>query len=419
MLAVVTLLGASAHLEGLTINATFDATITSDPQSAKIQATINSAIAAFQDKFSDPITVSIKFQKVSTGLGASSTLAKAVQYSDYRAALVTHATTQDDATALASLPSSANNPVNNNAKVNLDFPLARALGFTAVPPPIGPLSPVDPSVSIKVGIMNPTSGDTAAAMEAFRAARAHDLQLPGSGARSSSPNGATAQPDGVISLKTSIMNLSPTDPVDTAKYSLFAVVCHEIDEVLGTGSALDGLNNGDPSPTGPVYAEDLFRYDQNGSRSFTTTFKAPPIPPAPAVEITSYFSLDGTTLLARFNQDEAGDFGDWWSPGKQTPQVQDAFGTAGAAPVLGVELRVLDAVGYNPVPAQVYVDFAYAGLPNLGTYNNPYPTLAAGRDNVLSAGVVILKGPRSSPEVLTLSKPMTLQAISGPVTIGN
>jgi len=41
------------------------------------------------------------------------------------------------------------------------------------------------------------------------------------------------------------------------------------------------------------------------------------------------------------------DFGDWYSPGGQTPQAQDAFATPGARPNLGVELTVLDVIGYH------------------------------------------------------------------------
>src|SRR6185369_2143859 len=124
---------------------------------------------------------------------------------------------------------------------------------------------------------------------------------------------------------------------DPSKYSLFAVASHEIDEVLGFASALNGLNNGDLTPTGAIAPEDLFRYDQNGARSLTTALNA-----------VAYFSLDGVTHIARFSQQQGGDFSDWYSPG-QPPQVQDAFSTAGAAPVLGVELRALDVIGYTRV----------------------------------------------------------------------
>ena len=92
---------------------------------------------------------------------------------------------------------------------------------------------------------------------------------------------------------------------------------------------------------GPVLPEDVFRYDALGARSFTTDANA-----------ASYFSLDGTTALARYNQHQGGDFQDWYSYyGGQTPQVQDAYGTRGSMPVLGVELRVLDVIGYTPKAA--------------------------------------------------------------------
>jgi hypothetical protein len=185
---------------------------------------------------------------------------------------------------LAYLPNSAFNPVNGNQSINITLPLARALGFSANTPP--------------------------------------------------------GQTDGTIYLNTASMNLS-LSVTNPAKFSLYATVCHEIDEVLGFSSALNGLNNGDPAPTGPIDPEDLFRYDGTGARSFTTDVNA-----------SSYFSLDGTTDLARFNQHQGGDFQDWYSfYGGQTPRVQDAYATAGSSPVPSVELRVLDVIGYARVIA--------------------------------------------------------------------
>ncbi len=266
----------------LIIIPTFDSSITSDPQAANIEATINAAIAIYQSSFSDPITVSITFQEMASGVGLSSTYYEPFAYSDYRAALVSHASTADDATALAHLPAGASNPVNGDPNVDLTLPLARCLGFSADPPP--------------------------------------------------------GESDSIISLNTSLMNLSLYSP-DSSKYSLFATASHEIDEVLGFSSALNGLNNGDPAPAGAIAPEDLFRYDGAGARSFTTDVNA-----------ASYLSLDGSTDLARFNQHQGGDFQDWYSfYGGQTPQVQDAYGTHGATPVLGVELRALDAIGYTRV----------------------------------------------------------------------
>jgi hypothetical protein len=269
--------GAPAYAD-LIITPTFDSTITSDPNAATIENTINQAIQVYQTRFGDNITVAIKFQETSSGLGSSSTFFGTITYSQYLTALTSHATTTNDAIALAHLPAGPNNPVNGNADVNVATANLRALGFSASPPG---------------GI------------------------------------------DSTISLNTSIMNLS-RPPGDPSKYDLFAVASHEINEALGFGSALNGLSNGSPNPTGPVSPEDLFRYDQNGARSLSTD-----------INTQAFFSLDGTTQLARFNQDQNGDFSDWYSPGTQTPQVQDAFATPGATPNLGVELTALDVIGYT------------------------------------------------------------------------
>jgi hypothetical protein len=268
------------RLLALTINPTFDSTITSDPNAATIMNTINTAIAAYASSFSDSATVNITFQEVTTGLGGSSTFQNTVDYDDYRAALVTHATTADDATALATLPTGANNPVNNGTTVILKTALIRALGLS----------------------------------------------------------GGSVASDCTISLNTSICNLDRTSVQDPTKYDLLAVTCHEIDEAIATGSALDNQNNGDPAPA-TIKADDLYRFDQTGARSYDT-----------ALATQAFFSINGgTTTLARFNQSQNGDFGDWFSTGPHTPQIQDAFGTPGATPNLVVELRRLDVLGYKRV----------------------------------------------------------------------
>lgn len=347
--AVIAVFALCSRTCALTINPTFDSSIENDPEAAAIKATIKTAIAWYGDRFLDPITVSIRFVKdLNISLGQSNKQLYSISYSDYRAALASHATSQDDATAVAGLPIGSNNPVNSNKNVYLTGPLARALGFAA----------------------------------------------------------KYSTPDGTIRLNTSKMNLSDAQ-ADPNKFPLFAVVSHEIDEVLGSGSALNNLKNGDAAPTGPILPEDLFRYDQNGMRNFTTDSKA-----------TSFFSLDGKTNLARFNQKASGDFSDWFSPGGQTPLVQDAFGTPGSDPVLDVELRMLDVLGYNCVSWQVLVDFAYKGSPNLGTYKNPYRTLATAVSHVPRNGIVLLRGPHSSPEKISISKAMTLKSVGGPATIG-
>jgi hypothetical protein len=136
--------------------------------------------------------------------------------------------------------------------------------------------------------------------------------------------------DSTISLNTSMMNLT-RPPGDPSLYDLQSTVSHEIDEVLGTGSGVGGAN---------IHPPDLFRYTSAGARTFTTSGD------------NAYFSLTGTNQLARYNQDGFGDYGDWWgNPAPLPARVQDAYGTPGTAPDLGVELIVLDSIGWDLVSA--------------------------------------------------------------------
>src|SRR5262249_52772473 len=90
----------------------------------------------------------------------------------------------------------------------------------------------------------------------------------------------------------------------------------------------------------------------------------------------AYFSIDGgATDLARFNQNVAGDTGDWWSnnglgnSGPNPPvQIQDAFVQPNKHATLGVELRALDAIGYDLVPEPGSISLAAVGLAGLAFY---------------------------------------------------
>jgi hypothetical protein len=141
--------------------------------------------------------------------------------------------------------------------------------------------------------------------------------------------------DGIVTLNTSIT--TPGSQGSSLAYYLMPVVEHEIDEVLGLGSSLDQSFQSDF----PLI-EDLFRYTSSGARSYTTNTSA-----------LAYFSINGTTDLAQFdNQNDGGDWGDWQSnplPNGVNPEVQDAFATPGADPSLGVEITALEAVGYDVV----------------------------------------------------------------------
>jgi len=267
----------------LTIHPVFSDGINADPNAIAIESGINAIIQGYEKTFADAIDISIAFYVMDSGLGESHWYYHTVSYTDYRAALATHGTSSDDATAIAHLPAGPNNPANGNQNVNLSFANSRALGF---------------NVSLGPG-----------------------------------------QTDGGVWLNTSLLNYSRTNP-DPDKYDFIGVVSHEINEVLGLSSSLNGSSNGGPAPTGPIGAMDVFRYGANGARSFDT-----------GVNTLAYFSLDGTTQLAQFNQHQGGDFGDWdsYDSGGHPPRVQDAWTTPGVATDLGVELTALDAIGYHRV----------------------------------------------------------------------
>ena len=289
---------------GLIITPTFDSTITNDPNAAAIEATINQAIQVYQNTFTNPINVTITFREMTTGLGSSNFFFYNFSYATYLNALKSSATSANDATALAHLPTGPNNPVTNDGRIDVKTANLRAVGLTGF------------------------------------------------------NSGLAGGVDGIIGLNTTITDVG--SPGTTGQYSLLATTEHEIDEILGLGSALPNPGNyfNDPLP------EDLFRYDKNGNRSFSV---AQPTGGA-------FFSIDGSTDLAQFNntQSNGGDYGDWQSsprPSGVGPQVQDAFATPGARPTLGPnELTALDVIGYNLVPEPSSIVLSGLGLTSLLAY---------------------------------------------------
>ncbi|CAM4146076.1 NF038122 family metalloprotease [Roseateles saccharophilus] len=269
----------------LVITPIFDASITGDTNAAAIEAVINSAASFYDNTFSNPVNISIKFQE-GGGLGASNSWVFKARYQNYINRLIAHSSGDaTDTTALANLPHGATNPVTGGGFVNVRAANLRAMGATL-----------------------------------------------------STPDGL----DGTITVNTHLTDVG--SPGTTGQYGLLDVVEHEIDEVLGLGSDVGGTNFfSDPA------AEDLFRYDAAGNRTFA--------PHACGSEPAAYFSLDGSTRLAQFhNCSDGADYGDWASdplPAGVAPQVQDAYGTPGSHPALSrssPEVIALDALGYNLVP---------------------------------------------------------------------
>lgn len=277
---------AGATSSHLVITPIFDASIQNDANAAAIEDVINRAIDDYQTRFADPITVSINFREMTTGLGSSTWVYYTLPYQTFINQLAADKTTVDDNTALAHLWTGSVNPVNGKTGMRVKTANIRALGIAG-----------------------------------------------------SFPTGLDGGVDGLVGLNTHITDVGSPDT--SGRYNLKLTVEHEIDEVLGFGSSLEGTQ-----PIGDTMPEDLYRYSPFSSRSFTRTGDS------------AYLSIDGVTQLVRLNQgnNAGGDYGDWWSnngvgnPGPTPPtRVQDAFIYPGRHPALGVELNALDVIGYDPI----------------------------------------------------------------------
>jgi hypothetical protein len=148
--------------------------------------------------------------------------------------------------------------------------------------------------------------------------------------------------DGTININTTLTDADRSNGISANLYDMQAVVMHEIDEVLGSGSWIG------QGSTIIGRTQDLFRYTAGpaGIRTFT------------AAGNNAYFSIDGgVTDLARFNQQAGPDYGDYFScfpdaaPGLF---VQNACGTPGViVNYSNVEATMMDVIGWNRVQQTV------------------------------------------------------------------
>lgn len=290
----------------LTILPTYLSGITSRPDAAQIEATIQQAINVYQAKIADNVTVKMSFNDMSSGGGFSGNTYILVSYRDLRSHLASHATSADDATALANLPNQDADPLTNTTNgVYVSTSLARALGFNAP-------SAMDVEIGLHLDIMN----------------RQHGVY---------------------------------TDPVNQ-RIDLMSVTEHEIDEGLNIGGGGTGpdIATLPPDPNFPpvfgISVLDLFRFGDDGTRFEDQD---------PTKH--AYFSLDGHHMIDEFNQFgyRGGDYGDWIR--HATPEVQDWAGTRYSSPDLGLtEIRSLDAVGWTlakqAVPEPTSLGLIGAGL---------------------------------------------------------
>ncbi|HEX4665117.1 MAG TPA: NF038122 family metalloprotease [Chthoniobacterales bacterium] len=278
---------------GLTINPTFDKSITNNPNAAQIEAMIMQAVALYESLFNDPVTVEIRFRYATTDPDGSpipaTDLARSVwvyydiSWNTYVTSLNADARSAADGTGDATLP-----PVPLIQNVAVSSANGRAVGIET-PPAL--------FADGTVGVGGPY--------------------------------------DGIVTLN-SASQFDFTRPIIPTQFDALRLTQHEINEVLGFGSHLDL----DSEPTA-LRPQDLFSWSSPGVRNTASSG-------------ARYLSLDsGTTSIVSFNQDPNGDFGDWSSGNcpQIHPYVQNAFACAGQSSDVAAtspEGTNLDIVGYNP-----------------------------------------------------------------------
>jgi len=304
----------------LTITPSFDSSITAAPDAGAVESTINAVINTYEGLFSDPIDVTIFFQRaplLNDLASQSKASLYAVGYFVYTGQMVVDAVFNDNPVlASAVLNLASGNKSDLIVETSADL---RALGFDAP------------------GLLG-TDGE-----------RFHGTL------------------DGVIILDSGT-DFEYSRPVSPASIDARWAIAHEINEVLGVGGAGGSILNaafdlGEVSPPffgGVIGGEDLYRYAAPGIPSLTLDSDA-----------AAYFSIDGgKTDLARFDQDHTMDYADWYAQGPCLPLVQRAAFCNGLAVDVtrdSPEVVALQAVGYElrSVPEPTTASIFFAGLGGL------------------------------------------------------
>jgi archaellin len=281
-------------VQALTINATYDSTVTSLTNAAQVEAAFGAAVQMFQNQYTNPITINITVSfSDSVDLGASQTaLVGNPTYAQLTNALRAARMTAADTNAVASLP--------------------------ATDPTGGPWwIPRAEMKALKISGFGVSANDTVN--------------------------------DGAVMFATpsadTIYTFDPTERVVAGEWDFIGIAEHEISEAIGRTYR---LNLG-----GGYVPYDLFRFTNNGARSFSTNYAT-----------NVYFSVDdGVTQLKFFYPDiTTGDIQDWASTA--IPDAFDAYVNAGQQLLLSPpDITALDILGYNvaPIPAPHLTGVVLAG----------------------------------------------------------
>jgi hypothetical protein len=285
----------SASANALVITPVFDSSITGSSNATAIEASINSAIRAMDNLYTNAVTLKVDFTYKSASAGnllSTSQYFDAISYSTYIADLRSVHNTESSnsvlTTALANL--TYGNDANGSKNVAISLGLAEMLGI------------------ISSGTYN--------------------SYVP------------------VININSN-QSFGFTQPVSSSTYDLTGGLEHELNEVLGgggAGSTLNSVANNVSGLNGDVGPLDLYRYSAAHTASFTTSSSA-----------NSYLSVNGgTTSVVSFNQNSSGDFGDFTpncgSASSGGLLIQNAFnctGTYAAYTSSSPEATMLQALGWS------------------------------------------------------------------------
>ena len=314
---------------------------------AQARAGFQAAADFWSSKFSDNITVNldIGFTTLGAGiLGSSGSENEVYSYSQFRNAIASDITSADDATFSAGLPGGSSfNPYINRTSNN----------------PNGSGS--------ATGYLD-NDGDANNTQVRINRATAKALGLL---------SGVTALADASITFSSLFsFDFDRTNGITAGTFDFVGVAIHEIGHALGFVSGVDILDiNSPPANVNGPFADDLFNYV---SPLDFTRFSALSQTAGADLDWTAdsrakYFSLDGGTTSVLDNAWSLGkNFGDGqqashWKDNGGIGIMDPTFASGELGVVSSLDLRALDAIGFNLSSVTAVPEPASVGLLALGS----------------------------------------------------